>query len=152
MDGTINMIATDHAPHLLAEKQLPYADAPSGVPGVQTMLPLLLDAANKAVAYGGKFSLQNIAQLCAENPARRFGMTSKGQIAVGFDADFTVVDTALTAKITNEKIFSKCGWTPFAGREITGWPVMTFVGGELMFEMGADGSVKFGNKLGSAVY
>ena len=151
MDGTIDMIATDHAPHLLAEKQLPYVDAPSGVPGVQTMLPLLLDAAHKAVAYGGKFSLQNIVQLCAENPARRFGMASKGQIAVGFDADFTVVDTALTEKITNEKIFSKCGWTPFAGREITGWPVQTFVGGELQYEWTAQ-EAKFGNAPGREIF
>lgn len=126
-DGTIDMVATDHAPHLLDEKKLPYEQAPSGMPGVQTMLPLLLNAVNE-----GKLTLQKVVELCSYNPAQRFGMKGKGSIAPNFDADFTVVDLGLQEKVVGG--WTKPGWSPFEGRQLKGWPVMTFVNGELMYE------------------
>lgn len=135
LDRTVDMIATDHAPHLLEEKQLPYSQAPSGVPGVQTMLPLLLNAVHQ-----GKFgksvekALQKVVELCAQNPARRFGIQGKGAIAEGFDADLTIVDLKLHERVCHKFLWTKPDWSPFHGWWLTGWPVMTFVNGELMYE------------------
>lgn len=136
-DGTVGMVATDHAPHLLEEKRLPYSQAPSGVPGVQTMLPLLLDAVNE-----GKLTLQKVSELCSFHPAQRFGMKGKGGIEKNNDADFAVIDLGLTQKVGKQ--WTKPGWSPFDGRELKGWPVMTFVAGELMYEA----PEKFGSRLG----
>jgi dihydroorotase len=141
-DGTVDIVATDHAPHLLEEKRLPYPQAPSGVPGVQTMLPLLLNAVNQ-----GKLSLQKVAELCAENPAKWFGIKQKGRIEAGFDADFAVVDLDLSHQVSGEFMFTKAHWSPFEGRVLKGWPVMTFVGGEKMFEW----PDRFGKILGRPV-
>lgn len=128
-DGTIDMVATDHAPHLMEEKQLPYAQAPSGVPGVQTMLPLLLHAHHE-----GKVSLERIVELCSFSPARRFGLKGKGSIEPGFDADLVVVDTALHEKVCHKFLWTKADWSPFHGWWLYGWPVMTFIGGQKMYE------------------
>ncbi|MFA5829302.1 MAG: dihydroorotase [Candidatus Gracilibacteria bacterium] len=128
-DGTVDMIATDHAPHTLDEKKLPYEQAPSGIPGVQTMLPLLLNAVNEGV-----LSLEKVVELCSANPARLFGIKGKGAIEAGYDADFAVVDMALKERICHNYLWTKVDWSPFHGWVLQGFPVMTFVGGELMYE------------------
>ena len=140
--GLVDMIATDHAPHLLAEKRLSYERAPVGVPGIQTMLPLLLNAVNE-----GKLTLSRLARLTSYNPARLFGITNKGSIKAGMDADFTVVDLDIVQKVSDKFLWSKCGWSPFTGWKLKGWPVMTFIAGELMYEW----PDKFGTRLGREV-
>lgn len=128
-DGTVDMIATDHAPHLLSEKERPYSKAPSGVPGVQTMLPLLLNAVNE-----GRLTLEKVVELTAFNPARRFGLARKGVLEPGADADITIVDMDLKEKVCHHYLWTKPDWSPFHGWVLKGWPVMTFVGGDLMYE------------------
>lgn len=140
--GLVDMIATDHAPHLLAEKMQPYAKAPSGIPGVQTMLPLLLNAVND-----GKLSLQKVVALTSANPARLFGIKGKGQIKSGFDADFAIVNLNLPEKVCHHYLWSKANWSPFHGWVLKGWPIMTFVNGELMYEW----RNRFGKSLGKEV-
>jgi len=128
-DGTIDMISSDHAPHLMKEKMQPYDNAPSGVPGVQTILPLMLNAVNE-----GKIDLEKVVELTSYNPAKRFGMKGKGEIKVGMDADLTVVDMQLYEKVCHDYLWTKVNWSPFHGWWLTGWPVMTFVNGELAYE------------------
>lgn len=130
-EGTIDMIATDHAPHLLEAKSQGIWDAPSGVPGLETMLPLLLNEVNK-----GGISMKQLVHLTAENPARIFSIKNKGGIKAGYDADLVIVDMSLSKKVNNEKLFTKCGWSPFAGRELKGWPVTTIVRGKVVFDEG----------------
>ena len=130
-DGSIDMVATDHAPHTKLEKEREYADAPSGMPGVQTLLPLILNE-----VHHGELNLQDVVRLTSENPARIFGIQNKGSIEEGYDADFTVVDMDMEKVIKNKDQFSKCGWSAFDGKKIRGWPVMTFVNGVLVY---ADG-------------
>lgn len=130
-DGTIQAVDTDHAPHTKAEKEQPYLEAPSGVPGEETMLPLLLNSVNN-----GDLNLSNVCKFVCENPAKLLGMKSKGKIEVGFDADLTIVDMNKQAEVGANGYFTKCGWSPFAGWKLKGWPVMTVVGGEIVFENG----------------
>jgi dihydroorotase len=141
-NGVVDIVATDHAPHLLEEKKLPYPEAPAGVPGVQTVLPLLLHAVNK-----GRLSLEELAQLTSAMPAKLFGLKNKGKIEEGYDADLTVVDLDLEEKVCHHYLWTKCQWSPFHGWVLKGWPVMTLVGGELMYEW----REKFGRKLGREV-
>jgi dihydroorotase (multifunctional complex type) len=129
--GTIDIIATDHAPHLLESKSQGIWDAPSGVPGLETMLPLLLNEVNK-----GRINMRQLVHLTAENPARIFSIKNKGCIKVGYDADLVIADMALMKKVNNEKLFTKCGWSPFAGRELKGWPVTTIVRGKIVYDEG----------------
>ena len=126
--GLIDTIATDHAPHLAHEKEF---GTVYGVPGLETMLPLLLNAVNEK-----KISLQKVVQLTSENPARIFRIKNKGMIKPGYDADLVVVDMQLEKEIENKKLFTRCGWSPFAGWKFKGWPVMTIVNGEVVFENG----------------
>jgi len=140
--GWIDMIATDHAPHLMEEKERPYTNAPSGVPGVQTMLPLLLNAVNEK-----KLSLEEVVRLTSYNPAKMFGIKNKGVISVGADADLTVVNMKMPERICHRFLFSKCGWSPYHDWVLKGWPVMTFVNGELMYQW----RDKFGKSLGKEV-
>jgi dihydroorotase len=140
--GWIDIIATDHAPHLMAEKMLPYSQAPSGVPGVQTMLPLLLNAVNDR-----KLSLSEVVALTSYNPAKIFGLKGKGEIVAGADADLTIVNMSLPESVDTEFLFSKCGWSPFTDWVLKGWPVMTFVNGEVMYKW----RNKFGKALGKEV-
>lgn len=128
-DGTVDMVATDHAPHLLEEKQRTYRQAPSGVPGVQTMIPLLLHAVHE-----GRLTLEKVVELTAANPAAKFGLARKGVIKAGADADLMVVDMNLSEKVDKHFLWTKCHWSPFEDRRLTGWPVMTFVNGTLMYE------------------
>lgn len=122
----VDTIGTDHAPHLVEEK---LEKTTYGVSGIESMLPLLLDAYNK-----NKISLQKIQDLCCENPARIFGIKNKGIIKVGFDADLTIVDLDLEKEVKKEDLHTKCGWTPYQGKVLKGWPIMTIVNGNIVFE------------------
>ncbi|MXN66047.1 dihydroorotase [Stappia sp. GBMRC 2046] len=122
--GVADVLGSDHAPHLLEEKRKPYPDSPSGMTGVQTLVPMMLDHVN-----AGKLSLLRFVDLTSAGPARLFGIARKGRIALGYDADFTVVDLKRRETIHNSWIVSKCGWTPYDGVSVTGWPVGTIVRG-----------------------
>ena len=124
-NGTVDILGSDHAPHTLAEKAKPYPASPSGMPGVQTLVPLMLDHVN-----AGRLTLERFVDLTSAGPARLFGIAGKGRIAAGFDADLTVVDLKRRRTITNAWIASKCAWTPYDGLDVTGWPVGTFVRGK----------------------
>lgn len=127
----VDMIATDHAPHLPAEKKLDYWQAPAGVPGVETMLPLLLNAVNE-----DKLEMRDVVDLVCTKPAQIYRVQNKGEIKEGFDADLTVIDMDLEKRVENEALYTKCGWSPYADRLLKGWPVMTFVRGRLGMENG----------------
>ncbi len=122
--GIVDVLGSDHAPHTLAEKAKPYPQSPSGMPGVQTLVPVMLD-----YVHAGRLSLQRFVDLTSAGPARLFGIAGKGRIAVGYDADLTLVDLKRRETITDSWIASRCGWTPFAGRTVTGWPVGTMIRG-----------------------
>ncbi|MEE3330551.1 MAG: dihydroorotase [Myxococcota bacterium] len=121
---SLDALASDHAPHTLEEKALPYPESPSGMTGVQTTLILMLDQVSR-----GRLSLERLVELCCSGPARVWGAQRKGRLALDFDADLVLVDTAAERRIENDWIESRCGWTPFDGREVTGWPVATLVRG-----------------------
>ncbi len=128
--GVVDVIGSDHAPHTLEEKAQPYPKSPSGMTGVQTLVPLLLNAVND-----GKLTLARFVDLTSAGPLRLFGMAGKGRVAKGYDADLTIVDLKRRETIRNEWIASRVGWTPFDGMEVTGWPVGTFVrGAKVMWE------------------
>jgi dihydroorotase len=124
-EGLVDVIGSDHAPHTREEKNKTYPDTPSGMPGVQTLAPILLDHVNAE-----RLSLERFVDLTSAGAARIFGIAGKGRIAKGFDADFTIVDLKKKRKIENSWIASKCGWTPFDGMETTGWPVATIIRGK----------------------
>ncbi len=129
-DGVVDVIGSDHAPHTLEEKAKPYPESPSGMTGVQTLVPLLLDK-----VASRQLSLERFVDLTSAGPARIFNIACKGRIALGYDADFTVVDLKRTMTITNDWIASRSQWTPYDGVEVTGWPVGTFVrGARVMWE------------------
>lgn len=126
-DGTVDIFASDHGPHLREEKEPGWTDgwkAHTGVPSSQFYFPLLLDA-----AVQGRLSLERVVEVSSTAPARIFGLGSKGQLRVGADADIVLVDLAAQVEITDDMVLSKCAWTPFAGRRVTGWPVATLVRG-----------------------
>jgi dihydroorotase len=129
--GIIDVLGSDHAPHTLEEKQKVYPASPSGMTGVQTLVPLMLDHVN-----AGRLSLQRFVDLTSAGPARLFNMAMKGRIAAGYDADFTVVDLKRSETITNEWVASKAGWTPYDGVTVKGWPVGTFVRGRQVMWQG----------------
>ena len=126
-DGVVDVIGSDHAPHTVEEKAKPYPQSPSGMTGVQTLLPLMLDHVNK-----GRLSLQRLVDLTSAGPARIFGIEGKGRIAMGYDADLTLVDMAARRTIRNDWIASRSGWTPYDGMAITGWPIHTVIRGQLV--------------------
>lgn len=130
--GVVDVLGSDHAPHTLEEKAKPYPTSPSGMPGVQTLLPLMLDH-----VAAGRLTLERLVDLVCAGPARVFGLRRKGRLAVGFDADCSLVDLAARRTITNEWSKSRCGWTPFAGRAVTGWPIATVVRGAVVMRDGA---------------
>jgi dihydroorotase len=123
-DGIVDVLGSDHAPHTLEEKAKPYPDSPSGMTGVQTLVPVMLDHVN-----AGRLTLERLVDLTSHGPNRIFGMARKGRIAAGYDADFTIVDMKRRETITNAQQGSRAGWTPHDGRQVTGWPVGTFVRG-----------------------
>jgi dihydroorotase len=130
--GVADILGSDHAPHLLEEKAKPYPDSPSGMTGVQTLVPIMLDH-----VAAGRLSLARFVDLTSAGPKRLFGIARKGRLAVGYDADVTVVDLKRRETIRNDWIASKCGWTPYDGVTVTGWPVGTLVRGHSVMWEGA---------------
>src|SRR5690606_33949108 len=146
--GVVDTIGSDHAPHSLEEKSRPYPTSPSGMPGVQTLVPVMLDH-----VAAGRLSLERFVDLTSAGPARVYQIAAKGRIAAGYDADLTVVDLKATRTITNDWIASRCGWTPYDGRAVTGWPTGTIVRGrrvmwedEIIGEAGGE-PVRFAESL-----
>ncbi len=129
LDGTVDVIGSDHAPHTLEEKAKPYPSSPSGVPGVQTLVPLMLDQVHQK-----KLPLKKFVELVTENPRKVFNLKDKGRIQVGYDADFTIVDLKRTQVVEKKWLASKTGWSPFEGMSFTGWPIMTLLNGEVVVE------------------
>jgi dihydroorotase len=128
--GVVDVLGSDHAPHAREEKAKTYPATPSGMTGVQTLVPLMLDHVN-----AGRLSLLRLVDLTSAGPARLFGIARKGRIAAGYDADFTVVDLNRRETITNRWIASRAAWTPYDGLTVTGWPVGTLVRGhKVMWE------------------
>ncbi|MFO1172925.1 MAG: dihydroorotase [Hyphomicrobiaceae bacterium] len=130
-DGVADILGSDHAPHTLEEKAKTYPNSPSGMAGVQTLVPVMLDQVNR-----GRLSLARFVDLTSHGPARLFDLAGKGRIAVGYDADLTIVDVKRRETITNTWIASRCGWTPYDGLTVTGWPVGTFVRGRQVMWQG----------------
>ncbi|TQF79997.1 dihydroorotase [Elioraea sp. Yellowstone] len=126
-DGTVDVVASDHAPHPADLKRLPWPRCPAGLTGVQTIVPVMLDHVS-----AGRLSLSRLADLMCAGPARVYGVVGKGRLAAGYDADFTLVDMKRRRTITHDWIASPCGWTPFDGMAVTGWPVMTVLRGRLI--------------------
>ena len=124
-------IGSDHAPHLKENKEKKYPNSPSGMPGVQTLIPVMLNHVND-----GKLSLEQLMNFICENPVKIFGIQNKGFIKEGFDADFTIVDMNKKIVIKNENIESKCGWSPFDGYEFKGTPVSTIINGQIKMKDG----------------
>jgi dihydroorotase len=124
-------IGSDHAPHLKTNKEKSYPNSPSGMPGVQTLMPVMLNHVNNE-----KLSLKQLMDFVCENPVKIFGIKNKGFIKEGFDADFTIVDMNKKILIKNKDIESKCGWSPFDGLEFKGTPVLTIVGGQIKMRDG----------------
>ncbi|KAA3450874.1 dihydroorotase [Mesorhizobium sp. SARCC-RB16n] len=128
--GIVDVLGSDHAPHTLAEKAKFYPASPSGMTGVQTLVPIMLDHVN-----AGRLTLQRFVDLSSHGPQRIFGMARKGRIAAGYDADFTIVDMKRRETITNAQAGSKAGWTPYDGKQVTGWPIGTVLRGtRIMWE------------------
>ncbi len=125
--GIVDVLGSDHAPHTIEEKERPYPASPSGMPGVQTLVPVMLTH-----VVNGRLSLQRFVELTSSGPQRVFGMAGKGRIAVGYDADFTVVDMKAKRTIANDWIASKCGWTPYDGFEAKAWAVATIIRGHIV--------------------
>jgi len=122
--GIVDVLGSDHAPHTRDEKEHPYPQSHSGMTGVQTLVPIMLDHVN-----AGRLSLERFVDLTSHGPQRLFGIRNKGRIAVGYDADLTIVDLKRQQTIENSMIASRCGWTPYDGVTVTGWPIGTFVRG-----------------------
>jgi dihydroorotase len=143
-DGTVEVIATDHAPHTRAEKDAPILEAPSGVPGVETALPLLLNEARE-----GRLDYERVRDLTAANPADVLDLPRKGRIAPGYDADLVLVDPDETREIRGGDLHSKCGWTPFEGR-LGVFPELTLLRGRIACDR-RDGEASLGRPIGENV-
>ncbi len=129
--GIIDVLGSDHAPHTLEEKAKAYPASPSGMTGVQTLVPVMLDHVN-----AGRLSLARFVDLTSAGPARLFNIACKGRIAAGYDADLTIVDMKRSETITDDWVASKAGWTPYDGVKVTGWPVGTFIRGRRVMWQG----------------
>ncbi|VXD18714.1 dihydroorotase [Planktothrix paucivesiculata] len=128
LDGVIDFIATDHAPHTLEEKAKEYPNTPSGMPGVETSLPLMLTQ-----AIAGKCTVQQVSNWMSTAVAKAYKIPNKGKIEVGYDADLVLVDLNNYRPVLREEVLSKCGWSSFEGWELTGWPEYTLVGGQVVY-------------------
>lgn len=122
--GVVDVLGSDHAPHTIEEKEKPYPESPSGMTGVQTLVPIMLDHVNQ-----GRLSIQRFVDLTSHGPNRIFGLATKGRIAVGMDADFTIVDLKATRTIDESWIESRSKWTPYHGKTVKGWPKGTIIRG-----------------------
>ena len=130
LDGTIGVIATDHAPHTMAEKQQPYPKCPSGLPAVENYLALMLNEVNN-----GRLSIEQLVARMCDSPAKVWDIRNKGRIEVGYDADLVLVDMDLQRTIRNEDQQTKCGWSPWEGEMLTGWAVQTVVMGQTVYRL-----------------
>jgi dihydroorotase len=125
-NGTVDLIGSDHAPHTLDEKRKTYPESPSGMPGTQTLLPLMLNHVNN-----GKLSLEKLVELICVNPVKIFKIPNRGDITEGLDATFTLIDLSETREITHDWLKSKCGWSPFEGMQVKGWPKAAILRGKI---------------------
>ena len=130
-EGGFDLVVSDHAPHTTVEKARPYPDSPSGMPGVECLLPLMLDRVN-----AGLIGLDDVARWLCAGPVRTFGIPRKGRLEVGYDGDLVLIDMARERTIDGESTRTKVGWSPYAGRTVRGWPVMTVVMGRPVFRDG----------------
>lgn len=130
-DGLFDVFGSDHAPHTLEEKSKPYPESPSGMPGVQTLFPIMLDWCLR-----GELSLQQLVKMMMERPAELYGIERKGHIKVGFDADVVLVDLGSEWVVTDGAMKSKCGWTPYAGRTLKGQIASVFLRGQQVVQSG----------------
>ncbi len=131
LDGVIDFIATDRAFHTIEEKALGYPKSPSGMPGVETSLPLMLTQ-----AMAGRCSIAQVSQWMFSAVAKAYGIPNKGKIEVGYDADLVLVDLNSRRPVLREELQTKCGWSPFEGWQLTGWSVVTIVGGKIAYKRG----------------
>ena len=129
--GVVDVLGTDHAPHTREEKEQPYPASPSGMPGVQTIVPVMLTHVAE-----GRLTLERFVDLTAHGPQRVFGLAEKGRLAVGYDADFTIVDLKARRTISNADMANRSGWTPFDGFEAKGWPMATVIRGTTVMRDG----------------
>ena len=145
-DGVIDIVATDHAPHTMDEKREPYPKCPSGLPAVENSLALMLNQVAQQ-----KCTIEQVVKWMCSRPAEIWNMKNKGRIEVGYDADLTLVDMDLTQTVLNENQETKCGWTPWHGDDLTGWPIATWVMGKQVFKM-VDGKSQFdASRLGAEI-
>jgi dihydroorotase len=150
-EGIADVLGSDHAPHTREEKARRYPASPSGMPGVQTLVPVMLTHVAE-----GRLTLERFVDLTSAGPARIFGIAGKGRLAEGYDADLTLVDLKARRTITHDAMATRCGWTPFDGFEAKAWPVMTIVRGRVVMredEVVAEGTgepVRFVETLGAA--
>ena len=145
-DGVIDIVATDHAPHTMDEKREPYPKCPSGLPAVENSLALMLNQVNQ-----GKCTIEQVVKWMCSGPAEIWNMKRKGRIEIGYDADLTLVDMDLTQTVLNENQETKCGWTPWHGDDLTGWPIATWVMGKQVFKI-VDGKSSFDDsRLGAEI-
>ena len=140
--GLIDVLGSDHAPHTREDKEKPYPQSPSGMPGVQTLVPVMLTH-----VAAGRLSLERFVDLACAGPARAFNIAGKGRLALGYDGDLTLVDLKAKRTITHQWIASRCGWTPYDGFEATGWPIMTVLRGNVVMR---DGQLQ-GEPLGRTI-
>ncbi len=131
LDGIIDFIGTDHTPHSLQDKAQDYPNAPGGMPGVETALPLMLTQAKE-----GRCSIAQVSHWMSTAVARAYSIPNKGLIEPGYDADLVLVDLATYRPVRREELQTQCGWSPFEGWTLTGWPVYTLVGGQILYDHG----------------
>jgi dihydroorotase len=149
--GIVDVLGSDHAPHTREEKARRYPASPSGMPGVQTMVPVMLTHVAE-----GRLTLERFVDLTSAGPRRIFGIEGKGRLAEGYDADLTIVDLKARRTIRHADMATRCGWTPFDGFEAKGWPAMTMVRGRVVMRedevvaAGTGAPVRFGETVGAA--
>ena len=136
-DGTIDCVVTDHAPHTMEAKSVGYPKAPAGMPGVETSLPLMLTH-----AINGKCSITEVVRWMCAGPAKVYGMQNKGSLLEGYDGDLALVDLQTHRTITDADTWTRVGWTPYNGMELTGWPVYTIVDGKVVHRRDAGGPLR----------
>jgi len=140
--GVVDVIATDHAPHTITEKLKEYKDAPSGVPGIENSLALMLNAVNKDI-----LELRQVINMMCKNPAKIFNIKNKGHIEEGYDADLVLIDMQKEKVIKNEEQLTKCKWSPYDKMKLKGWPVMTIINGNIVYDNGKINDEKRGVEL-----
>jgi dihydroorotase len=141
-EGRLQVIATDHAPHTLEEKRQPYPDSPSGVPAVENSLALMLNEVHR-----GRVTLEQVVHWMCDAPARVWDIVGKGRIAVDYAADLVLVDLERATEVRNDEQLTKCGWSPWHGERLVGWPVRTWVMGHEVYRDGQFNSERMGQEV-----